>query len=86
MGYVGKPHSASQSSIFNPGTRLYSFALCVTTINPLARAMAAISISCGPMGVPRLSQISANDAVLRCRIVVKWQAINTLEEFFLFGS
>lgn len=31
-------------------------------------------------------QISANAAVLLCCIVIKWQAINTLEKFVLFGS
>ena len=44
-----------QSSMDNPGTRLNSPMLCVTTVKPLTSAMAAICMSCGPIFVPSFS-------------------------------
>ena len=44
-----------QSSIFRAGTRLNSAVVCVTKTSPLARAIAAIIRSFGPIGVPDAS-------------------------------
>ncbi len=50
--WTGSFHGASQSSRSRPGTRLNSTVLCETNVQPAASAMAAISRSYGPIGVP----------------------------------
>src|SRR5581483_9136837 len=47
---------ASQSSRGSPGTRPNSCVLCVTSVTPWVKAIAAIWVSSGPIGVPRRSR------------------------------
>src|SRR4051794_23406775 len=49
----GFAHGACQSSMTRPGTRLNSATLCVTSVQPFARGMAAICMSLPPINNPR---------------------------------
>src|SRR5437899_5391731 len=59
--YGGPPHF-TQVSTFRAGTRLNSATLSVTHTASIARACAAISMSCAPIGVPFLSGPTRIDA------------------------
>ena len=48
----------SQSSKLRPSIRANSSVLCVTSVSPFASAVAAISRSFGPIGVPRCSRVA----------------------------
>ena len=53
---VGDTHAIQyQSSTSSSGTRVNSRRLCVTSLCPCRRAIAAISRSVGPIGVPAAS-------------------------------
>jgi hypothetical protein len=54
LGAWSNPRSqgACQSSMTKPGTRLNSAVLCVTSVQPWARAIAAICRSRGPINCP----------------------------------
>ena len=49
-------HGTCQSSTTRPGTRLNSAVLCVTSVQPFASAIAAISMSLPPMVCPRAAR------------------------------
>jgi len=52
----GKAHGSCQSSNSSPGTRLNSCVLCVTKVQPSAKATAAMIKSFGPISVPVLAR------------------------------
>jgi hypothetical protein len=49
---VARVDHSAQFSNFRPGTREYSRVLLLTKVMPRAKAVEAICVSCGPMGVP----------------------------------
>ena len=59
---VPDPPHFTQFSTFRAGTRLNSATLSVTHTASIARACAAISMSCAPIGVPFLSRVTRMDA------------------------
>lgn len=60
--YVASPAHLSQFSTFSAGTRLNSATLSVTQTASMARACAAINMSCAPIGVPLFSRATRIEA------------------------